>query len=68
MCIRDRSIDELSSFNDINTRCFDYKEAFGIPEFLVDRIPSESIEKFNNEEDLELAFEKKCKEMDNIFI
>uniref|UniRef100_A0A6C0L211 J domain-containing protein n=1 Tax=viral metagenome TaxID=1070528 RepID=A0A6C0L211_9ZZZZ len=62
------SIDELSSFNNINTRCFDYKEAFGIPEFLVDRIPSESIEKFNNEEDLELAFEKKCKEMDNIFI
>ena len=62
------SIDELTSFNSTNSSCFDYKEAHGTPEFLQDRIPPESIEKYNNTEDLEIAYKKKCKELEHIFI
>tara|TARA_B100000902_G_scaffold242789_1_gene229871 strand:- start:3533 stop:4249 length:717 start_codon:yes stop_codon:yes gene_type:complete len=62
------SIDELTSFNSTNSCCFDYKEAHGTPEFLQDRIPPESIEKYNKQEDIEVAYEKKCKELEHIFI
>ena len=62
------SIDELSSFNTTNSCCFDYKEAYGSPEFLEDRIPSESIEKYNNQEDIEIAYKKKCKELEDIIV
>lgn len=61
-------IDDLNTFNSTNSCCFDYKEAHGTPEFLKDRIPSESIEKYNNTEDLEIAYKKKCKELEHIFI
>ena len=45
---------------------FDYREAYGCPEFLEDRIPPDSVKNYKSLEDLELAFEKKCKEMESL--
>ena len=41
-------------------------EAHGCPDLLEDRIPKESIKKYNELEDLEHAFEKKLKELEII--
>ena len=59
------SIDKLNSLNPIN-HCYDYSEAHGSPAFLQDSIPQEYIEKYQNPENIEVAFQKKCKEMKNI--
>ena len=58
------SIDKLGTTNYSNG--FDYMEAHGCPDLLEDRIPKESIQKYNELEDLEHAFEKKLKEMEII--
>tara|TARA_Y100000389_G_scaffold21763_1_gene18697 strand:- start:10066 stop:10773 length:708 start_codon:yes stop_codon:yes gene_type:complete len=56
-------IDDLESSNFPILQ--DYKEAFGIPEFLTNRIPKSCVEKYNDNNDVEKEFLKKSEELKN---
>ena len=60
------SINELGNPGD-NSICFDYMEAHGTPSLLMDRLPKEKVEVYINPPNIEEEYDRKCKEMEQIY-